>query len=145
MKEHDNFYYMTIRKLDINKEEDKQLVNDYWTKVNETDQVERRFAVMQSILIRYLNFGANNINDDCSLNLALLVKKYIFLKVLILYQNNFKNYGMSIIMSEIKKHIYLKFLDISWNLIGTNLNENPPTQEELIKDYKDKNQKSKKS
>ena len=93
--------------------------------------------------ITYINFGKNNINDDCSLNLALLVKKYIFLKVLILYQNNFKNYGMSIIMSEIKKHIYLKFLDISWNLIGTNLNENPPTQEELIKDYKDKNQKSK--
>ncbi len=31
MKEHDNFDYMTIRKLDINKEEDKQLVNGYWT------------------------------------------------------------------------------------------------------------------
>ena len=44
MKEHDNFPYMTIRKLDINKEEDKQLVNDYWTKLNETDQVEGRFA-----------------------------------------------------------------------------------------------------
>ena len=29
MKEYDNFDYMTIRKLDINKEEDKQLVNDY--------------------------------------------------------------------------------------------------------------------
>ena len=44
MKEHDNFPYMTIRKLDINKPEDKQLVNDYWTKVNETDEVEGRFA-----------------------------------------------------------------------------------------------------
>ena len=44
MKEYDNFDYMTIRKLDINKEEDKQLVNDYWTKLNETDQVEGRFA-----------------------------------------------------------------------------------------------------
>ena len=31
MKEHENFDYMTIRKLDINKEEDKQLVNGYWT------------------------------------------------------------------------------------------------------------------
>ena len=44
MKEHDNFPYMTIRKLDINKPEDKQLVNDYWTKVNETDEVEGRLA-----------------------------------------------------------------------------------------------------
>ena len=32
MKEHDNFPYMTIRKLDINKEQDKRLVNGYWTK-----------------------------------------------------------------------------------------------------------------
>ena len=32
MKEYDNFDYMTIRKLDINKEVDKQLVNGYWTK-----------------------------------------------------------------------------------------------------------------
>ncbi len=45
MKEYDNYDYMTIRKLDINKEEDKQLVNDYQTKVNETDQVEGRFGV----------------------------------------------------------------------------------------------------
>ena len=44
MKEHDNFPYMTIRQLDISKEEDKQLVNDYWTKVNETDEVEGRLA-----------------------------------------------------------------------------------------------------
>ena len=44
MKEHDNFPYMTIKKLDINKPEDKQMVNDYWTKVNETDQVDGRFA-----------------------------------------------------------------------------------------------------
>ena len=44
MKEHDLFPYLTIRKLDINKPEDKQLVNDYWTKVNETDEVEGRLA-----------------------------------------------------------------------------------------------------
>ncbi len=44
MKEHDNFPYMTVRKLDINKPEDKQMVHDYWTKVNETDQVDGRFA-----------------------------------------------------------------------------------------------------
>ena len=89
-------------------------------------------------IIYYLNFGVNNINDDCSLEMALLVKSCTYLKVLILYQNNFKNFGMSLIMSEIKKHINLKFLDISWNLIGSNLNEDIPTREELIKEYKDK-------
>ena len=44
---------MTIRKLDINKEVDKQLVNDYWTKLNETDQVEG-MPLMQSILLKYI-------------------------------------------------------------------------------------------
>ena len=95
-------------------------------------------AKSKSDIISYLNFGVNNINDDCSLEMALLVKLCVYLKVLILYQNNFKNFGMSLIMSEIKKHINLKFLDISWNLIGSNLNEDIPTREELIKDYKDK-------
>ena len=42
IKEHDNFEYMTIRKLDENKPEDKKLVEDYWTKLNETDEVEGR-------------------------------------------------------------------------------------------------------
>ena len=38
----DNFEYMTIKKLDPSKPEDKQLVEDYWTKLNETDEVEGR-------------------------------------------------------------------------------------------------------
>ena len=42
IKEHDNFEYMTIKKLDENKPEDKKLVEDYWTKLNETDEVEGR-------------------------------------------------------------------------------------------------------
>ena len=42
IKEHDNFEYMTIKKLDPSKPEDKQLVEDYWTKLNETDEVEGR-------------------------------------------------------------------------------------------------------
>ena len=42
MKDHDNFEYMTIRKLDHTKEEDKKLVHDYWTKLNEEDEVEGR-------------------------------------------------------------------------------------------------------
>ena len=53
MKEHDNFYYMTIRKLDINKEEDKQLVNDYWTK--KLIKLKEDLVLMQSVLLRYLN------------------------------------------------------------------------------------------
>ena len=44
IKEHDNFEYMTIKKLDPTKPEDKQLVSDYWTKVNETDEVEGRLC-----------------------------------------------------------------------------------------------------
>ena len=53
MKEHDNFPYMTIRKLDINKEEDKQLVNDYWTK--KLIKLKEDLVLMQSVLLRYLN------------------------------------------------------------------------------------------
>ena len=40
MKDNDLYEYLTFRKLDINKPEDKQLVHDYWTKLNETDEVE---------------------------------------------------------------------------------------------------------
>ena len=53
MKEYDNFDYMTIRKLDINKEEDKQLVNDYWTK--KLIKLKEDLVLMQSILLRDLN------------------------------------------------------------------------------------------
>ena len=42
MKDNDLYEYITFRKLDPSKEEDKQLVHDYWTKVNETDEVEGR-------------------------------------------------------------------------------------------------------
>ena len=44
MKDNDNFEYMTFRKMDTNNEADKQLIHDYWTKVNETDEVEGRLA-----------------------------------------------------------------------------------------------------
>ena len=53
MKEYDNFDYMTIRKLDINKEEDKQLANEYWTK--KLIKLKEDLVLMQSILLRYLN------------------------------------------------------------------------------------------
>ena len=42
MKDNDLYEYITFRKLDHTKEEDKQLVHDYWTKLNETDEVEGR-------------------------------------------------------------------------------------------------------
>ena len=42
MKDNDLYEYITFTKLDINKPEDRQLVHDYWTKLNETDEVEGR-------------------------------------------------------------------------------------------------------
>ena len=42
MKDNDLYEYITFTKLDINKEEDKKLVHDYWTKLNENDEVEGR-------------------------------------------------------------------------------------------------------
>jgi len=42
MKDNDLYEYITFTRLDPNKEEDKKLVHDYWTKVNETDEVEGR-------------------------------------------------------------------------------------------------------
>ena len=42
MKDNDLYEYLTFRRIDINKPEDKQLVHDYWTKLNETDEVEGR-------------------------------------------------------------------------------------------------------
>ena len=42
MKDNDLYEYTTFRKLDEKKEEDKKLVHDYWTKLNETDEVEGR-------------------------------------------------------------------------------------------------------
>ena len=40
IKENEYFNYMTIKKLDSNNKNDRQLVNDYWTKVNKGDKVE---------------------------------------------------------------------------------------------------------
>ena len=42
MKDNDIYEYITFRKLDTNNETDKQLIHDYWTKLNETDEVEGR-------------------------------------------------------------------------------------------------------
>ena len=42
MKDNDLYEYITFKKLDPNKEEDKQLIHDYWTKLNETDEVQGR-------------------------------------------------------------------------------------------------------
>lgn len=87
--------------------------------------------------VKYLNFAQNNLNDDSAPDFAMTCKKCDRLQVLILYQNQFKNFGMSLIMGELKNHYYIKFLDLSWNLIGTNLNEELPTRDELLKCSKD--------
>ena len=42
MKDNDLYEYITFRKLDTTKDEDRQLIHDYWTKLNETDEVEGR-------------------------------------------------------------------------------------------------------
>ena len=44
IKESDYYDYMTIRKLDHNIKEDVEIINDYWTKLNENDKVQGRFA-----------------------------------------------------------------------------------------------------
>ena len=44
IKESDYYDYMTIRKLDCNVKEDVELINDYWTKLDERDKVQGRFA-----------------------------------------------------------------------------------------------------
>ncbi len=42
MKDNDLYEYITFTKLDHTKEADKKLVHDYWTKLNENDEVEGR-------------------------------------------------------------------------------------------------------
>ena len=42
MKDNDLYEYITFTKLDHNKKEDRDLVHDYWTKLNENDEVEGR-------------------------------------------------------------------------------------------------------
>ena len=83
--------------------------------------------------IRYLNLGQNIIDDEVALELSTLIHKCELLTVLILYQNQLGNQGGGLIMSEIKKHPKLKILDLSWNLIGTNLTDEIPTLDELTK------------
>ena len=42
MKDNDLYEYLTFRRIDINRPEDIQLVHDYWTKLDENDEVEGR-------------------------------------------------------------------------------------------------------
>ena len=89
--------------------------------------------------IRYLNLAKNTLDDDVSTELSLLIKRCELLNVLILYQNQFTNLGAGLLMSELKKHPRIKILDLSWNLIGTNLTDEIPTLDELIKANKNPN------
>ena len=42
IKENDYFKYLTIKKLGIDKNNDKQLINEYWTKTNKGNKVDGR-------------------------------------------------------------------------------------------------------
>jgi Ran GTPase-activating protein (RanGAP) involved in mRNA processing and transport len=68
--------------------------------------------------LRYINFGQNNIDDRAAPALAQLVERGESLQAVILYWNQIRNYAASLIVSKIKKHQYMKFFDISWNLVG---------------------------
>ena len=89
--------------------------------------------------LRYLNLAQNDLDDDVSLDLTQLISKCDLLTVLNLYQNQFRNQGAGMMMSEIKKHNKLKMLDLSWNLIGNNLTDELPNLEELTNVTKDPN------
>ena len=100
---------------------------------NNTKKIIKAVYEYLEIKIKYLNFAQNLLNDEISTDLTILLNKCIYLNVLILYQNQFTNQGAGLMMSEIKKHSNLKILDFSWNLIGTNLTDEIPTLDELVK------------
>jgi hypothetical protein len=74
--------------------------------------------------LRYINFGQNNIDDHVAPAIAQLIERCENLQALILYWNQIRNYAASLIVSKIKKHQYMKFFDISWNLVGDCLVDN---------------------
>ena len=50
IKDNEYFEYMTIKKLNIKNESDKQLIRDYWTKINKGEKVDGRTLVEFSYL-----------------------------------------------------------------------------------------------
>ena len=83
--------------------------------------------------LKYLNLGQNNLTDDICIELKNLIKKCELLSVFLMYRNDLHNQGASLLMEEIKNHYNLKILDLSWNSIGTNLIDEIPSLDELIK------------
>ena len=82
---------------------------------------------------KYLNLAKNLLDDDIADGLANLIKNCDKLKVLILYQNQLSNKGGGILMKEIKNHSGLKILDLSWNLLGENLDKESSNLNDLLK------------
>ena len=91
--------------------------------VNNSKKIIGAITKYLNLRMKYLNLAKNLLNDDVTEELSILIKNCKDLNVLILYQNQFSNFGGGLLMSEIKKHNNLKILDLSWNLIGTNLRE----------------------
>ena len=82
--------------------------------------------------LKYLNLAKNLLDDNVANELGILIKNCENLRVFILYQNQFSNKGGGILMKEIKNHTGLKILDLSWNLLGENLSDEPPSLNELL-------------
>ena len=55
---------------------------------------------------KYINLGQNLLNNEISAEIALLINKYHYLNILILYQNQLMNQGGKLIMAEIKNHSF---------------------------------------
>jgi hypothetical protein len=85
--------------------------------------------------VTLLNFGKNLISDDCAWIIANIVQSCLNLQVFILCWNHIKNYGGSLIINKLRKHLEMKIFDISWNSIGTNLIQEP-TIEDIQKGVK---------
>ena len=101
--------------------------------VNNAKKIIEIISQNLKLSMKYLNLSNNLLNDNMTKELATLIKNCENLNVLLLYQNQISNKGGGILMSEIKKHTNLKILDLSWNLLGTNLTDEIPTLDELIK------------
>lgn len=85
--------------------------------------------------ITAINISRNLITDNSCYNIANLLYRCPMLKILMISWNHIKNFGASLIINKLKKNFEMKVFDISWNSIGTNLN-NEPALDQLTKNSK---------
>lgn len=75
------------------------------------------------------NLGRNKLTEACASKICDMVSLCDSLKVLQLQENNFNNSSAALIVRAITKNKELKFFDISWNMIGDDLNIEPLREE----------------